>query len=83
MSLEPTILPDTEANITRALTENATELAKQGHLAVGYTLIWTGLQRARGFAADGVPWGAELVRYWEQELDDYCERFGVLGLSHL
>jgi len=70
-------LPPAETEILTATTRNAADLARHHRPAAGYSVLSSGLQRARCLAQAGERWGAELVLQWEAALMHYCECYGV------
>jgi hypothetical protein len=56
---------------------DAEALAGQGDVAGGYQLLTTGRRRAEAAREAGHPWGEELVRRYQQGMEDYAARYGT------
>ncbi len=56
--------------LCRAVTE-ACGLQGEGKADAGYRCLHAGLDRALEYAADGMPWGAELAEAYATALSDY------------
>ena len=68
-------LPDLELETFLATVTEAIDAAGAGEPAGGYNLLLAGLQRAQQAAANGEPWGPELVRRYSEALDNYIDRW--------
>jgi hypothetical protein len=64
----------TELTGLRLAEARAEAMAAGGHVARGFMLLASGLQRARAAWDACEPWGKELARRYQEALDCYSER---------
>lgn len=67
--------PQDEVTLVTAMFSRAANLAFAGERKFGYRLLSGGRFRARQFEAE--PWGAELVRLWNQALAVFVDCFST------
>jgi hypothetical protein len=56
---------------------DAAALAAQGKPAEGCELLAAGLHRAEAARDEGQPWGEELVRRYQEALQQYAQQHGL------
>jgi hypothetical protein len=71
------LLPEAECQNLIQAEREAWNLAYQGRLADGYSLLLSGLERAEEVCVAGEEWGEALVFFWRVVVDWYCDHFAV------
>jgi hypothetical protein len=71
------MIPGVEKDRLQLAIVTATECAKEGRLADGYSCLIQGRMQARRAMAQDEPWAAELYLRYIQAEDDYIARYGV------
>ena len=72
----PTAPPESELRLLLLALGDARHRAEEGKVCLGYALLLRGMLRAERAVIQGEVWAGELMRYWREALDDYCERYG-------
>jgi hypothetical protein len=75
------MLPPFEMDRLRAAIHQANTLAAAGRLGDGYGVLMQGRLLAAALARAGVPWGQDLVAYWQAACETYVELYGT-ALPH-
>lgn len=70
-------IPRNELTTLAMSIAEAHDLAQCGELVNGCRCLQGGLARAREAEEDQEPWGADLVKEWEREIERYCQEYGV------
>jgi hypothetical protein len=70
-------LPDDELGSFLITVTDALKMARAGHIENGYIALLAGLHRAKEIAAEGQPWGAELVRRYREAVENDAPEWRV------
>jgi hypothetical protein len=70
-------LPDDELGSFLITVTDALKMARAGDIENGYIALLAGLHRAKEIAAEGQPWGAELVRRYQEAVENDAPEWRV------
>ncbi len=73
----PPPLPEDELGSFLLTVTDARRMARAGDVENGYIALLAGLHRAKRIGAEGQPWGAELVRRYQEALDNYAREWRI------
>jgi hypothetical protein len=69
------MLPQAAVDLLRFDLVDADALADQGDIEAGQRVLRAGLTRAEGALREGQPWADVLIRFYQEAMDRYSERY--------
>lgn len=71
------MIPERELNAYFEAFTKALNLAAEGQIADGYTCLLAGWWRAQNAEGKGEPWAHELMKRYQQAMDNYQKQYGT------